>query len=246
MAPDTDRASRSRQSAAAAARAVDRLFVALCAAIWLVVLGVGVAAMVALVDMGHGHVSASTGSKTPWLLYTVIGVSALVIAAAIPLLLRARRTALADSAPSARPGPAPTRGTAGPAGRAGEAPVVPTRGPEAATEKLRVFGTIADPVDRRRPDYPSAAAAVPTGRTEMGPEEAVERVWLRCPVNIASAMGAALVAIGGATYAMAVEHDNPAWVGYGVAGLITVVMPFIPWYYLRQLRREMDAADFVA
>jgi hypothetical protein len=81
---------------------VDRFLVIACAVVWLVVLGVGVAATVALVDLADGHPvtpEKSSGSDTPWLLYVVIGVSALVILAAIPLLLRARRTAVEEAAP---------------------------------------------------------------------------------------------------------------------------------------------------
>jgi hypothetical protein len=49
---------------------------------------------VALVNLGRGHHDAmAKSSGTPWLLYTVIGVSALVIVAAVPLLVRARRAA---------------------------------------------------------------------------------------------------------------------------------------------------------
>jgi Protein of unknown function (DUF2561) len=86
---------------------VDRILVIACAVVWLVVLGIGVAATVALVDLAHGHPvtpAKSSASDTPWLLYVVIGVSALVILAAIPLLLRARRTAIEEAAaPVARP-----------------------------------------------------------------------------------------------------------------------------------------------
>ncbi|CAN5641255.1 DUF2561 family protein [soil metagenome] len=86
---------------------VDRSVVFGCAATWLVALGVAVAAGVALVDMGDGGTTAAVASDdaaTPWLLYSVIGVSALVIALAIPLLLRARRTA-EEPPPPPRTGP---------------------------------------------------------------------------------------------------------------------------------------------
>ena len=73
---------------------VDRILVGACVAIWLAALGAGVAATVALVDLARGHpeaaASATESADTPWLLYSVIGVSAIVIAGAIPLLLRAR------------------------------------------------------------------------------------------------------------------------------------------------------------
>ena len=75
----------------------DRILLGACAAIWLAALGAGVAATVALVDLGTRH-GASTGkSETPWLLYAVIGISAAVIIGAVPLLLRARRAASRSS-----------------------------------------------------------------------------------------------------------------------------------------------------
>ena len=84
----------------------DRILLAVCAAIWLAALGAAVAATVALVDLGRGHPESSTTSGTPWLLYTVIGVSALVIVGAIPLLMRARRAALAIRGPAVATGAA--------------------------------------------------------------------------------------------------------------------------------------------
>jgi hypothetical protein len=210
------------------ADAVDRGLLALCAVIWLVVLGSGVAATVALVDLGRGHPASSGGSHTPWLLYAVIGVSALVIIGAVPLLVRARREAQADQ----RPGPRAAAVRPSPGGSPG-AP----RGTEAPTEKLRVFGTSADPTTRPRYTPPAPAwprAAIPAAK--------VDRVWLRCAVVLACAMGAALVAIDVATYLMAIEKDDPAWILYGLAGVITLAMPVVPWLYLRQLRRLLAAS----
>ena len=64
--------------------------------------GQRVAATVALVDLGSGHLDSSpSDSGTPWLLYTVIGVSAVVIIGAMPLLMRARRAAIDDPGPAA-------------------------------------------------------------------------------------------------------------------------------------------------
>jgi hypothetical protein len=227
MPRDTETAGRSRLSPGTATRsadAVDRGLLALCAVIWLGVLGSGVAATVALVDLGRGHPASSGGSHTPWLLYAVIGVSALVIVGAVPLLLRARRAAQAD------PPPAAVR----PSARA--APTT-QRGTEAPTEKLRVFGTIADPSSR--PRYTPPAPAWPRPAI---PAAKVDRVWLRCAVVLACAMGAALVAIEAASYLMAIDKDNPAWIVYGVAGVITLAMPAIPWFYLRQLRRLLASS----
>lgn len=68
----------------------DRVLLGACAAIWLTLLGMSVAATVALVDLGRGF-HEPTESSHSGLLYIVIGVSALVILAAIPVLLRARQ-----------------------------------------------------------------------------------------------------------------------------------------------------------
>ncbi|MGV0814622.1 DUF2561 family protein [Mycolicibacterium boenickei] len=82
----------------------DRVLLGACAAVWLAALGAGVAAVVALVDLGRSHPEGAEGADTPWLLYTVIGLSVLVIAGAVPLLLRAR--AQADNRqPGRRPQP---------------------------------------------------------------------------------------------------------------------------------------------
>lgn len=70
---------------------VDRILVGACAAVWLVLIGVSVAAIVALANLGHGYHKATASQHTPWVLYVVIIVSALIIAGAIPVLLRARR-----------------------------------------------------------------------------------------------------------------------------------------------------------
>ena len=61
-------------------------------------------------------------------------------------------------------------------------------------------------------------------------------MWLRCAVVIACAIGIAIAAIGVATYLMAVDSNAAAWVFYVLAGLITLGMPAVPWFYLRELR----------
>jgi len=212
---------------------VDRTLLGVCAVIWLAVIGMGVAAIVVLVDMGTGrHSEDGAGSHTPWLLYAVIAVSALIILGAIPLLVRARRTALDE------PGRGPTRATSAP--RAAAAPGTLPQAPptEAPTEKLRVFGSIADPIDRNphgyRPPAPRLRAGGMSGET-------VDRMWLRATVVIAGAMGAAMLAVATATYLMGIDKDDPAGVAYAVAGLITIAMPVIPWRYLRQLRTAVAA-----
>jgi hypothetical protein len=223
MAYDAETAGRSRFSAAfirgaLSADNLDRILLGACAAVWLAALGAGVAATVALVDLGGGHPESSGPSETPWLLYAVIAVSAVVIVGAVPLLVRARRTALTEPR-SARP-----------MTPAGEAP----------TEKLPVFGTAADqPV--HRPGY-SPAPPVPSRLPLTGPEPAADQLWLRCALVIACAMGLATVAIGVATYLMAVDNNRAAWAVYGVAALITLAMPVIPWLYLRRLRTLLDSS----
>ena len=161
---------------------IDRILVGACAAIWLVLLGVSVAAVVALADLGRGFHKMAGSSHTPWVLYAVIIVSALIIAGAIPVLLRARRMGLIE--PTTRP-------AAGPA-------------------------------------------------TEWS-GAAVDRVWLRGTVILAGTMGAALIAVAAATYLMAVGHDGPSWVGYGLAGVVTAAMPVVEWLHIRQLRRLVAA-----
>ncbi|WP_441957254.1 DUF2561 family protein [Mycolicibacterium houstonense] len=82
----------------------DRVLLGACAAVWLAALGAGVAAVVALVDLGRSHPQVTEGADTPWLLYTVIGLSVLVIAGAVPLLIRARAQA-GNRQPGRRPQP---------------------------------------------------------------------------------------------------------------------------------------------
>jgi hypothetical protein len=200
----------------------DRILLGACAAVWLVALGAGVAATVALVDLGTGHAQSSGDSDTPWLLYAVIAISAAVIIGAVPLLLRARRAALEEAPPQARA--TPVRATAG------QQP--PGRGAELPTEKLRVPSTRAT-----GPGYATREAISPPPSPLM---TAVDQLWLRCAVIIAIAMGVAMVAIGVATYLMAVDDNAAAWVFYVLAGIVTVGMPAVPWFYLRQLRTILD------
>ena len=207
---------------------VDRILVGICVAIWLAVIGLGVAVVVVLADMGTGHRGdGDGGNSTPWLLYAVIAVSALIIVGAIPLLVRARRNALSESVrrPSTPARAARLRPTAG-----GAAP-----GTETATEKLREFGRVAD--------SPRARGSLPPPRrlaTGLA-EDAVDRMWLRATVFIVGAMGVAMLAVTTATYLMGVDNDGAAWLAFGFAAVVTVVMPVIPLVQLRQLRSTISA-----
>lgn len=107
---------------------VDRVLLGVCAAVWLILLGMSVAAMVALVDLGRGFHQPAESSHTG-LLYIVIGISALVILAAIPVLLRARQAGSprppgfgpqspAPAKPLRQDGPLPQRGFDAPGRRA--------------------------------------------------------------------------------------------------------------------------------
>jgi Protein of unknown function (DUF2561) len=189
---------------------IDRILVGACAAIWLVLLGVSVAATVALANLGRGFHRMAGGSHTTWVLYAVIIISALIIAGAIPVLLRARRMAQAD--PAVRSATAPAR----PLGR-------PQVGP----------GTPATPTLAERARAHTVQAAEPAAGWSGA---AVDRVWLRGTVILAGTMGAALIAVAAATYLMAVGNDGPSWVGYVLAGLVTAAMPVVEWLHVRQVR----------
>ena len=191
---------------------IDRILIGSCAAVWLVLLGVSVAAAVALADLGRGfHKAASSAPHTNWVLYTVIIVSALIIAGAIPILLRARR--MAQSEPAARGMTAPDR------------PPVRLMSQKPRTPAERV----------QQPREQRAAASGPDWSGAS-----VDRVWLRGTVLLTGTMGAALIAVATATYLMAVGHDGPSWVGYALAGVVTAAMPVVEWLHVRQLRRVAD------
>ncbi|MHA3021052.1 DUF2561 family protein [Mycobacterium sp. BMJ-28] len=194
---------------------LDRILAGVCAGVWLLALGAGVAATVALVDLsnGRGSVRAElSGSDTPWVLYTVIGVSAVVIAAAIPLLIRARRENTQR----------PVRGVAG--GGTGSA----------ADDIAAIAGR---PAGRRR----AVTAAGSDGRRPALPA-IVDQVYVQCAAAIGSATGAGALAVGIGTYLMATGSDTAAWAAYIVGGIITVAMPALPWFYLRELHAVTGTA----
>lgn len=196
----------------------DRIFVVVCGGIWGIWLIVSAVAAVALVNLGRGD-RAAEGS--PWLLYTVIAISALVVIGAIPLLLKARRVV----AESRQSGASAATGSAVSPSRLSQPPLPVA---EAPTEKIRVFGTSVDPraIDPR--------TAEPRAGRHSRPEEAapgnaagLDRLWLRGTASLLGAMGLALIAVSTATYLLASEMDIAAWVGIGVAALFTAAMPAV-------------------
>jgi hypothetical protein len=190
---------------------IDRVMIGVCAAIWLILIGVSVAAAVALTDLGRGFHKAARGPHTTWVLYAVIVVSALVIAGAIPVLLRARRITQDEPVVRSR-------------ALQGRAPI---------RQPVRLGGRSASgapaELGRREPVKGYGASDEWSG-------EAVDRLWLRGTVALTSAIGAALTGAALATYLMAASHDVASWVSYGFAGLIAAGMPAIEWAYVRQLR----------
>lgn len=199
----------------------DRLLLGGCAAVWLAALGAGVAATVALVDLADRAGESTADSGTPWILYTIIGVSAAVIVAAVPLLMRARRT------PDEELTPVEKRMAAQSATRV----PAPARAVDAPTEKLRV----PPPADYTNSGRLPRILQSP-GMPSVTDSPAVDRVWLRHTASLAAAMGAATLLVSVATYLLAVDREAAAWVFYGLAGVVTVGMVAIPWYFLRELR----------
>lgn len=191
----------------------DRILVGACAAIWLALVGMSVAALVALVDLGSGFHENKGNPHTSAVLYVIIAISALVILGAIPLLLRARRTIRTDSAP--RSVIIPARGADGQPIRPGHPPARTITGQQDRTERLT------------------------TMRPAGLPDTALNRVWLRGGVALMTTMGVALVGVAVATYLMAIGHQGAAWTMYVLAGVVTVAMPVIPWRHVRQLRRTL-------
>ena len=124
-----------------------RVLLGACAAVWLAALGTGVAATVALIDLGRSHPQGAENTDTPWVLYSVIGLSVVVIAGAVPLLLRAR--AQADNRQAGRRRQPPARSPRPIGGSYRAAPVTMSRyaaGNEAGTaaaETIWVRSTLA-------------------------------------------------------------------------------------------------------
>lgn len=194
----------------------DRILIAACAAIWLVLVGMSVAALVALIDLGSGFHEGKGNQHNSAVLYVIIVISTLIILAAIPLLLRARRATRAEA--GARSVIMPARGPGGQPIRPGYPPSRTIAGQQDRTERL--------------------TALRPAGGL---PDAALNRIWLRGSLGVVTTMGLALVGVATATYLMAIGHQGAAWTVYVLAGIVTVAMPVIPWLHVRQLRRSLAA-----
>ncbi|MGB6209989.1 DUF2561 family protein [Mycobacterium sp.] len=191
----------------------DRILVGVCATVWLALVGMSVAAIVALMDLGRGFHAAKGNPHASSVLYAIIVISALVILAAIPMLLRARRTT--RDRPVARSAGTSARTVSGRPIRSGNAPA-------------------------RTITHPGRTERSTTLRPALS-DAAVDRIWLRGTAALMAAMGAALLAVAAATYLMAIGHDAISWTSYGIAGFVTLVMPLVPWRQVRQLRRTLAA-----
>lgn len=191
----------------------DRILVGVCAAVWLALVGMSVAAIVALMDLGRGFHAPKGNPHASSVLYAIIVISALVILAAIPMLLRARRTT--RDGPAARSPRTPARTVSGRAIRSGNTP-----------SGSVIEGGRTERLTTLRPALSDAA---------------VDRIWLRGTAALMATMGTALFAVAAATYLMAIGHDAFSWTSYGIAGFVTLVMPLVPWRQVRQLRRTLAA-----
>ena len=204
---------------------VDRLMVGVCGAIWLVWLAAASITTVALVKLGQGHRAGGEESQSSWLLYTIIVISALVIIGAIPLLIRARRAAMATGTGAGGPEPAESLQKAA-------EPLPTSPAAEAPTEKLRVFGAAVDPY-RRKPSAPRVVSRI---------NVVLERIFLRGTTSLLGAMGLAMIAVEIGTYLLATHTDTAAWVLLGVAGVITVGMVAVFGNFQRRLGSAADEA----
>lgn len=212
---------------------IDRMLIGLCALIWLAFVGMLVGAIVVMTGMGEGSGSSDGSARSSWGIYIVIGVSLAVIIGAVPLLLRARKTAARRTPRAASkvvPKPKGAKASGGDSAPSGPPPA------EASTEKLKTFGGLADhvshaPADYNGPGSPAyRAAAEATSKTAV-----VDRLWLRATVGIAGAIGLALLAVVTGAYLLTVESDTAAIVAFVFGGVITCAMGAIPWLTLKKL-----------
>ena len=216
MLRDTDFSSSSARRALSGPENLERILLAACAVIWLAALGAVVAATVSLVDMASGRgtvraeLSEASGSETPWVLYTVIGISAAVILVAIPLLVRARQQS----------GNRPLRDHTPAGGSVAE---------DIAAVPPRAAG-------RRR-----AEPAPETGTRSTALPGVADEVFVRFGLSMACAVGVGTLAVALATYLSANDSGSAAVAFYIIAGIVTVAMPVLPWFYLRELKSVVGA-----
>ena len=216
MPKDTEFSSPPSRGALSGPENMERILLAACAVIWLAALAAAVAATVSLVDMASGRgtvraeLSEASGSETPWVLYTVIGISAAVILVAIPLLVRARRQS------THRPLRDPTPGGGS---VAEDIAAVPPRG------------------SRRS----QAEPALETGTRTTAVPGVVDEVFARFGLSMACAVGVGTLAVGVATYLIANDSGSAAVAFFIIAGIVTVAMPVLPWFYLRELKNVVGA-----
>ncbi|AKC38781.1 transmembrane protein [Mycolicibacterium phlei] len=218
--------------------AIDRMLIGLCAVIWLAFVGMLVGAIVVMTGLGEGTESSGS-SRSSWGIYIVIGVSLAVIIGAVPLLLRARKTAAQRT--TRGPSKAAPKSKGANASGAGSEPSGPPP-TEASTEKLKTFGGLADhtshvPKDYSGPGSPAYRAAAEAASKSV----VVDRLWLRATVGIAGAIGLALLAVVTGAYLLAVDSDTAAIVAFVFGGVITCAMGAIPWVTLKKLR-ELGAS----
>lgn len=211
MLRDTDFSSPSARRTLSGPANLERTLLAACAVIWLAALAAAVAATVSLVDMASGRgtvraeLSEASGSDTPWVLYTVIGISAAVILVAIPLLVRARQ-------------------------QTGQRPI---------RDHTPAGGSVAEDiaaVTPREPGRRRAEPALETGTRGAAAPAVIDQVFVRCGLSIACAVGVGTLAVGVATYLSASDSGSAAVAFFIIAGIVTVAMPVLPWFYLRELK----------
>lgn len=116
----------------------DRVLVGSCAAVWLALVGMSVAALVALMDLGRGFHAAKGNPHASSVLYAIIIISALIILAAIPMLLRARR--ITKDAPVSRSAGSPARTVSARSIRSGQPAAAADAGPERVTTRRPALG----------------------------------------------------------------------------------------------------------
>jgi hypothetical protein len=214
MLRDTDFSSSSARRALSGPENLERILLAACAVIWLAALGAVVAATVSLVDMASGRgtvraeLSEASGSETPWVLYTVIGISAAVILVAIPLLVRARQ-------------------------QSGNRPL---------RDHTPAGGSVAEDIAAVPPRAARRAEPAPeTGTRSTALPGVADEVFVRFGLSIACAVGVGTLAVALATYLSANDSGSAAVAFYIIAGIVTVAMPVLPWFYLRELKNVVGA-----